>query len=467
MKLIYRISTTIFCIVFITALILSSYSFYVQRSLINSQLVKKGHVLARLLSTSVVNYLISYDFYAIKMLMDPITKDSDILSVALIGPDNFIKVHTDLGMIGQECALDFKTDDFTPEDVIFREITRDQQKQYLFTSAVEIDHNRIGIIQITMSDEESLLLIESFGQKMLFLTAGVLLFAVLAAYIMSRQISNPLIELTEEINRFMMTQSAMEPGPGKSDEITVLKKNFKYMMSELQNSIEFRVKNEKMAVLGNLSSVLAHEIKNPLEPIKGSAEILKRKYPENPDVIKYTQIIQSEVSDLIIFLDSFLDVSRTNNISMQPLDINKAIKEILILLEYTFSKENFETDVKLSGGLPPVIGNSGMIKQAILNLLLNAIQAKNGDWGLIEIETRRDDDRITIRIRDHGTGVEESQREQIFLPFYSTREEGAGIGLSTSRHLIEQHGGTITIESSFGSWTEFVITLPVGETIEE
>ena len=461
MKLLYRISIAISCIVFTTSLILSTYSFQTQRNLINNQLVKKGQVLAGVLSRSVLNHLINYDFYAIKLLFDPLQQDDDILSVALIGPDDFIKMHSDLKRLGQESDYSFSEYDFQEGQVIVRETAGASHIHYHFFSPVEVDHSRVGYIQIAMSDRESLRLIEKFGTRMLYLTLGVLLTAVLAAYLMSRQISRPIIELSEEIKRFMMKRATYPSDKESSNEISMLKMNFQTMMTELEDSIEFRVKNEKMAVLGNLSSVLAHEVKNPLEPIKGSAELLKLKHPDNPDILKYTDIIQSEVSELITFLDSFLDVANTSRIDMTALDINQTLHDILVLLEYSLNKENMEVRTRLDGPLKPVNGNSGMIKQVLLNLLLNAIQARSGKFGLIEIDITGDDKDIHIRVKDYGSGVEEAIRKQVFQPFFTTKEEGSGIGLSISRYLVEQHGGTITLDSEFGRWTEVTITLPI------
>lgn len=460
MKLIYKLSITILTTVFITALILSVYSFSVQRSLINSQLIKKGQVLARLLSDSVVNHLISYDFYAIKLLMDPLTQDGDIESVALIGHDGYIKMHSDLNLIGQPWPEPLDSALLSDSEVYIQKSSRNQQNQYQFSSPVEIDHNRIGIIQITLSDTESLLLIESFGIKMLLLTIAVLFLAVIIGYVMSRQISNPLIELSTEINRFMMKRSEVTVQSRQSNEIIDLKRNFTSMMKELQSSIEFRVKTEKMAVLGNLSSVLAHEVKNPLEPIKGSAEMLKIKYPQDPDITRYAQIIQSEVSDLITFLDSFLDVSRMNDLAMGPVDVNKALGDILVLMEYSLQKEHIETEVSLSTNSMMVRGNSSMLKQVFLNLLINAIQAKDAGYGYIEIETGYAEGMVQVRIKDYGMGVEEGKLDHIFQAFFTTKKEGTGIGLSTSRHIIELHKGSISVASTAGAWTEFLIRIP-------
>lgn len=461
MKLLYRISIATIGIAFVTAIILTSYSLSVQKTLINSQLDKKGQVLASVLSASVMNHLISYDFFTIKLLFDPLKLDGDIQSVSLIGPDNYIKMHSDLSRVGTKSEYLYSDEDFGEKSILKKEISTGNLSQYMFFSPVEIDHNRIGVIHITLTDDESLVLIHSFGKRILLLTSAVLMAGVVAAYLISRQISHPVIELTGEIKRFLMKEPDHKLNQENFNEISILKDTFRYMMSEIQHSIEFRVKNEKMAVLGHLSAVLAHEVKNPLEPIKGSAEILKLKYPANDDIMKYTGIIQTEVSDLIRFLDNFLDVARTSSITMKTVDINKALKDVSLLLEYTFSRENIHIELALNEKLPGINGNSGMIKQVILNLLLNAIQAKRGGSGIIVLSTYLFDKDVHISVKDHGVGVKESIQSEIFQPFFSTKEGGSGIGLSTSRHIIDRHEGQISVKSDGESWTEFIIRLPV------
>lgn len=463
MRLSYRIILAIVCLVFVTGSILSTYSLSAQKELITSQLDKKGQVLTNLLAASVRNDLLSYDFYAIKLLFDSLYLDSDVVSVSLTGPDNYIKMHSDLSKLGEISPYNFEDGEFQSKQTFRNNDSKDGSYNYMFFSPVKIDQSRTGIIHITLSDRESLLLIKTFENRMLILTALVLITGILAAYLISRQISKPIIELTREIQLFMMNR----PDHGRNDfgfnEITILKKTFHVMMEEIEKSIEYRVKNEKMAVLGNLSSVLAHEVKNPLEPIKGSAEILKLKHPDNTDIVKYSRIIQDEVSGLISFLDNFLDVAKSSCIKYRQVDINSLLEDILHLMEYTINKENIHLELILEKELPYVPGDSGMLKQVFLNLLINAVQAKSGEKGLIEIRTDFIPPEVNIRIKDYGCGIENSIQEEIFRPFFSTKSEGSGIGLSTSKHIVSQHNGRMKIFSESGSWTEVNIFLPVGE----
>lgn len=460
MRLSYRIIIAILCLIFLTGAILTSYSLSVQKELINSQLDKKGQVLTKLLAASVRNHLLSYDYYAIKLLFDTLDLDNDVVSVSLTGPDNYIKMHSDLKKLGNRSKFSFTNEDFREKNILRKSSSENRAFSYMFFSPVEIDHDRIGVLHITLSDRESLLLIKTFERRMLILTFLVLLAGIIAATLISRQISKPIIELTEDIQRFMMNRPDHGRDETSSNEITILTKTFHVMMEEIEHSIEYRVKNEKMAVLGNLSSVLAHEVKNPLEPIKGSAEILKLKHPDNSDITKYTHIIQEEVSGLIVFLDNFLDVARSSRIQLKQIDINSILEDILLLLEYTMNREKVRLDLILGSDLPEIPGDRGMLKQVFLNLLLNAIQAKSGGEGLVEITTESISPNVIIRIKDYGCGIEPSIMEDIFQPFFSTKTEGSGIGLSTSKHIISQHNGSMKIFSEAGSWTEVYISLP-------
>ncbi|QEN08783.1 sensor histidine kinase [Oceanispirochaeta crateris] len=460
MRLSYRIIIAIICLIFATAAILSTYSLSVQRELITNQVDKKGQVLTKLLAASVRNHLYSYDFYAIKLLFDTLDQDDDVVSVSLVGADNYIKMHSNIKQLGQDSSYHFKDNDFGDKNIIKERHQEGNTYNYMFFSAVEIDHDRKGFIHIILSDMNYLKLIKSFEKRILILTASVLSAGILAAYLISRQISKPIIQLTEDIQSFMLKRSEIEKNDS-DNEISILKRTFKIMMDEIEQSIEYRVKNEKMAVLGNLSSVLAHEVKNPLEPIKGSAEILRLKHPDNQDIVKYSKIIQDEVSGLIAFLDSFLDVSRSSRMQKKKVNINNILNDIQLLLEYTVKKARFRLDLIFAEDLPEIPGDSGMLKQVFLNLILNAIQAKSSEQGFIEITTKFLAPNIFITVKDNGCGIDPAIQKEIFLPFFSTKSEGSGIGLSTSKYIIKQHKGSLNIVSEPGSWTKAIISLPV------
>ena len=460
LKLSYQIVFAILGIVFVTGLILTSYSLSVQKRLITNQLERKGSVLARVLSVSVMSHVLSYDFFTIKLLFDPLKEDKDVVSVSLIGSDGFVKMDSDLGNVGAPSSFRFDQDTFEAGAVLKREEYRDGLHRYRFFSPVEIDHNRIGVIHVALSDGESLRVIRVFEQRMLMLTALVLFSGVVAAYLISVQISNPVIALTEEIKRFSMKTHNPTIDENNANEVEVLTNTFHVMMEEIEDSIDFRVRNEKMAVLGHFSSVLAHEVKNPLEPIKGSAELLRLTHPDDRPTLKYTGIIQSEVSELISFVDSFLDVARGSRANMERMSVNKAIRDVVLLLDYSARKENMAIRLQLNDEVDDVLADSGMVKQVLLNVFLNAIQARRGPRGRIDVTTSQEHGDVVMSVKDYGTGIEQEVLDDVFQPFFTTKTEGSGIGLSTSKHIIGVHNGSIEMASEQGAWTEVRIRIP-------
>jgi signal transduction histidine kinase len=461
-KLLYQIIFAILGVVFLTSLFLTTYALSVQRDLITTQLQRKGQVISQVLSRSVMDPLLRFDFYTIKLLFDPVEADRDVLSVSLTGPDNYIKMHTDLTRLGEPGRHDIGSFAGRAGVTILREDFADGRFQYAFLVPVDIDNNRIGLIEVVLSNDESARRIDAVEDRMLLLTGAVLIFGMAAAYLFSRQISRPLNALTSEMSSFsMMSHPPGHAGLGDPrNEIVILTETFQAMMDEIQESIAVRVRTEKMAVLGNLYAMLAHEIRNPLEPIKGSAELLRLTHPEDEAVHKYTGIIQSEVSELIGFLDSFLGVARGNEPTFSEVDLNRAIRDVVALLEYAAKKERIRIDLQLDPQLPVVSGDGGMLKHVILNAVLNAIQAKMGDSGLIEIRTGFDGTWVRIDITDHGVGIPAGTVAAVFQPFYTTRDDGSGIGLSTAKRIIDMHNGHITLTSQEGQWTLVEILLP-------
>jgi signal transduction histidine kinase len=461
-KLLYQIIIAILGVVFLTSFFLTTYALRVQRDLITTQLERKGQVISQVLSRSVMDPLLRFDFYTIKLLFDPVEADRDVLSVSLTGPDNFVKMHTDLSLLGEPGRHDIEAFSGKAGVTTLRDDFADGRFQYAFIVPVDIDNNRIGLIEVVLSNDESARRIDAFEDRMLLLTGAVLLFGVVAAYLFSRQISRPLNALTSAMSSFsMMTHP---PGHIVADdlrnEIVILTETFQAMMDEIQESIAVRVRTEKMAVLGNLYAMLAHEIRNPLEPIKGSAELLRITFPEDETVSKYTGIIQSEVSELIGFLDSFLGVARGNEPTFNEVDLNQAILDVVSLLEFAAKKEGIRIDMRLDPTLPVVSGDVGMLKHVFLNAVLNAIQAKRGSTGLIEIRSGYDGTWIRVDIKDRGTGIPAAIIDSVFQPFYTTRADGSGIGLSTARRIMDLHSGRISLTSQEGQWTLVEILLP-------
>jgi two-component system sensor histidine kinase HydH len=217
---------------------------------------------------------------------------------------------------------------------------------------------------------------------------------------------------------------------------------------------------DRLSALGELSAGMAHEIRNPLGAIKGAVEILKDDY--SPDEAKYEfiGILIKETDRLNRIVQEFLGFARPKIPEFQPADVNEAIESVLTLT----AQESRKAGVMVEKRLDPSIGkrsiDAGMLKQAFLNLILNAIQAMpNG--GILTIESSLQGRVLIVKISDTGTGIPEENRKKLFSPFFTTKKSGTGLGLAITYRIIENHRGTIDVASEPGKGTTFTVKIPV------
>lgn len=206
---------------------------------------------------------------------------------------------------------------------------------------------------------------------------------------------------------------------------------------------------------------IAHEIKNPLTPIKLSAERLLKKWndkaPDFPDVlVRSTRTIVHEVNSLRSLVDEFSRFGKMPKIMLEPTNVNSIIEEIADL--YSNIKE-VAIIKSLSPEIPDIEIDKKQIKMAIINLMDNAVQA-NTDKILLNTHYNSDMDLVRIEIIDYGTGIKEEDRDKLFLPYFSTKREGTGLGLAIVNSIISKHRGYIRVQDNMPKGTQFIIELP-------
>ena len=240
----------------------------------------------------------------------------------------------------------------------------------------------------------------------------------------------------------------------------------------LQNSqIYERMKErDRLAALGQMAAGLAHEIRNPLGSIKGAAQYLQPVEGERPDssTREFLGIIVEEVDRLNKIVSQFLDYARPYRGDQSPLDVNDVVRKTINLIEKERSGSRVEIAMNLHDGLPPVRADAQQLRQVFLNLTINAFDAM-AQGGRLQVSTslRRSTRRgasaafLEIRFRDDGVGIPPADLRSLFIPFFTTKEKGTGLGLPISQRIIENHGGTIEVRSQPGSGSTFTVLLPV------
>jgi signal transduction histidine kinase len=257
-----------------------------------------------------------------------------------------------------------------------------------------------------------------------------------------------------------------------SEEIELFRSVAASIGVTLQNSqIYERMKErDRLAALGQMAAGLAHEIRNPLGSIKGAAQYLQPVEGQQPEgsTREFLGIIVEEVDRLNKIVSQFLDYARPYRGEQSPLDVNDVVRKTLNLIERERSGSHVEIVMNLLDGLPPVRADAQQLRQVILNLTLNAFDAMP-QGGRLQVTTslRRSTRRgaaaafLEIRIRDDGIGIPLADLRNLFIPFFTTKEKGTGLGLPISQRIIENHGGTIEVRSQPGSGATFTVLLPV------
>jgi signal transduction histidine kinase len=222
-------------------------------------------------------------------------------------------------------------------------------------------------------------------------------------------------------------------------------------------------RTERLAALGQLSAGLAHEIRNPLSTIKGSAEMLLKNVDANGAVAhELAGFISSEVDRTNALVTRFLDFARPLALRLEKTEIAEVIDEAVAEVE----KHSPPLDVSIyknySPDIPPLLLDRQLIERVLYNLLLNAAQA-SPPQGSVTVKTRQVGDTVEIDVIDRGAGIAPRDRESIFNPFFTTKSSGVGLGLAIVSKIVDEHSGQITVESEPGAGSVFRVFLPMKE----
>ncbi len=223
------------------------------------------------------------------------------------------------------------------------------------------------------------------------------------------------------------------------------------------------VRAGRLQALGELTAGLAHEIKNPLASIKGAAEIIADEVPESSPRQKMVTIQQQELQRLQTVLDRFLSFARPQPVQAGAVALQDVIDYVVELVETQAEKSGVSLSAPNADVVLHVQGDGEQLKQVVLNLVLNALDATEAG-GRIEVgcdEVVRAKKRYcAVSVADTGQGIPEENREKVFNPFFSTKENGAGLGLSIAARIVDQHQGFIELSEETGQGTRVTVYLP-------
>jgi signal transduction histidine kinase len=227
------------------------------------------------------------------------------------------------------------------------------------------------------------------------------------------------------------------------------------------------VNSERLAVVGDMTARLSHEIRNPLATIGGFARRLA-KHPEDAEMVqRNASVIVNETERLEELLNDLLEMALPSQIELESQHLSEVLDQALLLASADFIALNVEVERDYDPSIPEVHLDRARLLQALLNIVRNGAQAMPNGGVLRVSTTMKNPDTVQNRISDQGKGISENALKHVFDPFYSTKIKGSGLGLPITWQIIQDHGGNIEVESEINKGTTFIISLPLQSPKDE
>ena len=306
---------------------------------------------------------------------------------------------------------------------------------------------------------------------LLIVALALLAGAALIGLIWSYRITSPIKRLAEATTEVGQGKFDVQVKATSRDEIGALTDSFNHMADELQGreaalqaAQDQLVQSEKMAAFGQLGAGIAHEVKNPLAGILGYAQLSLRKSEKGTPVHTNLELIEKETKRCKTIIENLMRFARQEKAVFESTNINQVVDDAIAIVDHQLSINQVKIVRNLAPDLPEIMASANQIQQVLMNLMINAQQALDGEPGKVGIMTAtRQDKWIEIIVKDTGPGMSEEVKAHIFEPFYTTKPagKGTGLGMSVSYGIIRDHQGEIRVVSEPGKGATFIIILPI------
>jgi signal transduction histidine kinase len=303
-------------------------------------------------------------------------------------------------------------------------------------------------------------------------TLAILLVSTLGAAVLVWRFTRPLNELASGAQRVAGGDFSFRvPGAERRDEVGRLASTFNEMIEQLgrMRELETQVQQaEQSAVIGRLASAIAHEIRNPLNYINLTLDHLRTSLaPSDPQkralVERLTLQLKAEVARINTRITEFLKYTRPASLELQPLDLRATLRDALSMVEVQAAEIGVETRFEENGAVPPVLGDREALRSLFTNLIINGMHAMEGRGGSLTVSLSAENGLARVRVSDTGVGIDADHLPKIFEPYFSTKETGTGLGLAIAKKAVDEHDGSIRVESKPGAGTTFTVEIPIKE----
>ncbi len=425
-----------------------------------------------------INYILANTTYPLTeknlplIFKDKIHELSDIHSVE-------INIYSLKGNLLKSSKASFAVDSISPPipQYILKLVQSSIEKRYVdiknvdglkirssFTQIKDDRFKPLGILNLPYVEDDSIYeneiqdFLVRLGQVYFFM----LLIAFALAYFLSSYITQSLKTISDKINETSLNQKNEKIMiEDNSREINSLIKAYNAMVDKLEESASMLAQSEREQAWREMAKQVAHEIKNPLTPMRLTVQSFQRKFDENDPNLRqklndYTKTIIQQIDTMTAVASAF------SNFASMPAQQNETLN-VVEVVEFSLDifNEEYITFTSAEAEIITVMDRTQLIR-IITNLVKNAIQAlpEEQEEKSIEVSVQRDEEGVTILVKDNGIGIEPDNQEHIFEPKFTTKTSGMGLGLGIIKNIIENYKGTITFESEYGKGTTFKVTLP-------
>jgi len=313
-------------------------------------------------------------------------------------------------------------------------------------------------------------------RHIVLLVAGAGAVAICGALlvVLTYTVQRPMVELQQKIAELGSGNLNVSVSfAHRNDEIGDLGRNFNHMVQQLRENREEierlhrtqMSRAEHFATLGEVATGLAHEIRNPLAGIAGVIEIIGRDLPTSSPARAVVKDVRQEIARINHIVTDLLQTARPHPPKVRKSDLNTTVEHAVMLGRQQAMAKGIEIAFHKDPSLPEVEHDSDQIHQVLLNLLLNAQQAID-QKGRIAVTVERKGQNAVIEVADNGRGITPDHLPNIFRPFYTTKGDGTGLGLSLARRIVEDHQGRIDVTSAVGKGATFAVVLPLQRTAQ-
>ncbi len=347
---------------------------------------------------------------------------------------------------------------------------------------------RWGLL-VEMGRDEILSPLQHIRMAILGTTGAVTLLCVLVALTLSRRISRPIIQMAEASRHMAGGSLEQRITCRGSDEVATLSESFNAMAERLSTLIDSLrrkeqslrqayddlleaqqqlVQSEKMAAVGELVASVVHEMRGPLSSVKLNFQIIGRTVSKGGSLSEHYRIGLDQIAQLERMFSDLLDYSRPIALESRPLRLEEILEQSLRQLEGFILEHKVSILTDLADDLPPVVGDPDKVRQVLVNLIRNAVEASQ-EGGSIGITARSaashpaaasaERPSVTVEITDSGSGISAQDLKRIYQPFFTTKKKGTGLGLSIVKKILEAHGFSMTIQSEEGRGTLVKLSL--------